>query len=187
MLLALVGLARADQMALDPQNRLHAGASWTTGPAAIGLQVGLDSRLTRVVALDFGAFAAPLPLDAEDAMPDMDPRETHFMRHGVYVTPGLRVPHGQPANWAWDVFVRAGGGVLFLANLDPDIPASGSGVYALNPALGGTGGADVLVRGKNLGLRAAGRVWMFEVVQAAPTQRWLVTRPQATLEVVYQW
>lgn len=182
-----VGSAHADQVALDPQNRLHAGASWIPGPSGFGVLAGMDSRLTRVVAVDFGGFVSPVPLGVDDAMPDAPWDQTSSLRHGVYVTPGVRIPHGQPANWAWEAFVRAGGGVIWTANLDPDVPVLGGGSFAVEPDLGGAVGADALVRAKNFGVRASGRAWVYEVLQTVPQQSWIVVRPQFTLEALYQW
>lgn len=186
LLLWTVGAARAETMALDPQNRAHVGVSVIPAPSGVGVIGGLDSRLTRVVALDIGGFASPAPL-AEGLEGGEDFRETTLLRHGIYVTPGLRIPHAQPKTWAWEVFARGGGGVVWTANLSEDAPVTGDTRYAVEPELAGTLGADALVRFGRLGVRASGKAWLFEVLQPSPVEAFVVVRSQFGVEALLQW
>lgn len=186
LLLWTVGAARAETMALDPQNRAHVGVSVIPGPSGVGIVGGLDSRLTRVVALDFGGFASPLAL-AEGLEGGDDFGETTLLRHGIYVTPGLRIPHPQPKNWAWEVFARGGGGVVWTANVSEDVPVTSDTRYAVEPDLAGTLGADALVRTGRFGVRASGKAWLFEVLQPSPVDTFVVVRTQFGVEALLQW
>ncbi len=181
----------AATLALDPQNRLHVGASYVPGPAPVGLSVGFDSRLTRVLAIDFGGFASPVALpeglgisaDGEEAeLPD-----SALLRHGLYVTPGFRIPHPQPRTWAWELFVRGGAGVAWTADVAPDAAATEELRYAVMPDLAGIAGADALVRFGRFGVRASGKAWMFDAIQTTPAETFFIARSQWGLEGLVQW
>ena len=162
--------ASAQNMALDPQVRAHAGLNVVGGPSGIGFTGGMDSRLTTVLALDIGAFASPVLIgDEYHTEPGLTLAQYSQLRHGVYATPGLRIRHPQPKRWAWDVFLRAGGGVLWTADLDPESKTYFP--HEVRPAAGGLGGVDALVRFGQLGIRASGKVWMYSVLQDIPSQK----------------
>lgn len=186
-LLALTSPALAVDAALDPQNRVHFGVNLVTGPSPVGFTGGWDARLTRVVNIDVGGFVSPFAIGESKAMPDVEFTDAFALRHGVYVAAGLRVPHPQPKSWAWDVFGRAGGGVLWAANLDPDAPAFEPANYAVNFQPGGTVGGDLLIRSGRTGVRALGRAWIFNETQTSPSQSFAVVRPQFALEGFWQW
>jgi hypothetical protein len=179
--------ASAQTMALEPQVRAHVGVNVVDGPSGIGFTGGLDSRLTRLIALDIGAFASPVPIAAAyEADPDATTVEYSQLRHGVYVEPGFRIPHPQPKKWAWDVFLRAGGGVIWTADLDPDaVGYTSSSDTRANP--GGVVGGDALVRFGRVGLRASGKVWMYDVLQTSPAKDFFAARPQWSVEALVQW
>jgi hypothetical protein len=189
--LVVASQAHASTLALDPQNRLHVGASYVPGPAPVGLSVGFDSRLTRVLAIDFGGFASPVALpeglgqlaDGEEAeLPD-----SAHLRHGIYVTPGLRIPHPQPRTWAWEVFVRGGAGVAWTADVSPDVAPTDDLRYAVLPDLAGIAGADALVRFGRFGVRASGKAWMVDAIQTTPAETFFIARSQWGLEGLVQW
>ncbi len=190
-LMALLAAAPAEAatLALDPQNRLHVGASYVPGPSPFGLSVGFDSRLTRVLAIDFGAFASPasLPegLALDDAGDDVRLPDAAHLRHGLYVTPGFRIPHAQPRTWAWEVFARGGAGVVWVANVDQ--PHADDTRYQVVPDFAGVAGADALVRFGRLGVRASGKAWMFDAIQVSPSQNFFIARSQWSLEGLVQW
>jgi hypothetical protein len=182
MLFAWISPAHAQGMALDPQNRLHVGLNVVDSPSGFGVTGGFDSRLTRIIALDVGArdFEAPDEDDAE--------YPSFFrLRHGVYATPGLRIPHAQPRTWAWELFFRAGGGVIWAANLSPDAPADTDTFFSIRPDPAGVVGADALVRFGRFGARIFGKAWMFDIVQTSPTKSFFVVRPQYGVEALIQW
>lgn len=182
--------AAAQSMALDPQNRAHVGLNYVSGPSGFGITGGFDSRLTRIIALDIGGFASPVPI-ADDyewtGSADAATPAYRQLRHGIYASPGIRIPHAQPKTWAWDVFARAGGGVIWTANLSPDAPADTDSDYAIRPDPSGMVGADALVRFGKVGVRASGKVWMFDVLQTTPAANFFVVRPQWGIEALVQW
>lgn len=182
--------AAAQTMALDPQNRLHVGLNYVSGPSGLGITAGFDSRLTRIIALDVGMFASPVPISDEyewAGAADAGTPEYQQLRHGIYAAPGLRIPHAQPKTWAWDVFARAGGGVIWTADLSPDVQVYNGNAHDINPDPAGMVGADALVRFGKVGMRASGKVWMFDVLQTTPTETFFVVRPQWSVEALVQW
>jgi hypothetical protein len=175
--------AAAQNMALEPQNRLHVGLNMVGGPSPFGVTGGFDSRLTRYIALDIGAFVSPVPVASDYELDSVDTNAEYYeLRHGVFATPGLRIPHPQPKHWAWEVFARAGGGVVWAANLSPNAP-----VDATRPAPGGLLGGDALVRFGKVGVRASGKAWLFDVLQTSPSEDFLLVRPQWSVEALVQW
>lgn len=189
-LLSLFGTAHAQSMALDPQVRVHAGLNVVDGPSGFGVTGGMDARLTRLIALDLGAFASPAPIDETyvwDGAADAGTPDFYRLRHGVYITPGLRIPHPQPKTWAWDVFLRAGGGVIWAADLAPTAQGERLTDNAIRPDVAGVVGADALVRFGRFGVRGFGKAWMFDVLQTTPTETFFLVRPQYGLEALVQW
>lgn len=182
--------AAAQAMALEPQNRIHAGLSYVDGPSGLGVTAGFDSRLTRLVALDIGGFASPIPIsDGYEWTGSADAETPAYrqLRHGIYAAPGLRIPHAQPKTWAWEVFARAGGGVVWTANLEPGASSDVDSARSIRPDPSGMVGADALVRFGQVGVRASGKVWMFDVLQTTPTQNFFAVRPQWGIEALIQW
>ena len=181
----LVPSAHATTMALEPQVRVHAGGSWVSGDAGLGVTAGFDARMTRLVAMDLGAFASPTALP-EEATSELLP-ESARLRHGVYLTPGVRIPHPQPRSWAWELFLRAGGGVAWTVDASQKVPLDGETVYVTKPGMAGCGGADALVRYGKVGARVAARAWVFEGTQSSPLRNFTIVRPQITAEALVQW
>ena len=184
--LLTAGTANASQMALDPQNRLHLGVNFVDG--SVGLTGGFDSRLTRLVAVDIGGFVSPLAVADETPFEEHTPLpEMTFLRHGIYAAPGLRLPHAQPRTWAWELFARAGGGVIWVANLDPNLQPGENSEHAVITDIAGLVGADALIRFGQFGIRASGKAWMFEQIQTSPIQSFFFVRPQIGIEALLQW
>lgn len=156
--------AHAGAAALEPQLRLHLGLDViadSTSPW--GATAGLDARLTRLINIDLGGFLSPISLDDEEKTALDDPRGYFHLRHGIYFTPGLRIPHAQPKSFAWDVFLRAGAGVVWTATLEPGAHViEGSGAYPVDPAPAGCAGGDLTIRGQHVGLRLSGKAWIYE-------------------------
>jgi hypothetical protein len=177
--------------ALDPQNRVHVGLnfapSFDVGTSGLGVTAGFDSRLTRLVAVDIGGFVSPVPLGDGIAPEDGERPDFVVLRHGLYVTPGLRIPHPQPRTWAWEGFLRAGGGVIWTADTSPDAMGYEGTRYAVQPRIAGALGADVMARFGTFGVRASGKAWLFEVVDESPLQSWVTPRSQFAVEGLVQW
>lgn len=186
-LVAGVPSAMAVDVGLDPQNRVHLGVNLVDGPSPVGISGGFDSRLTRLVSVDIGGFASPVPI-AEDVMVDaVDYPEYLRLRHGVYVAPGIRIPHPQPRTVAYDFFGRLGAGVVWTANLSPDVTGFDTSNHQVSPSPAGLVGADALVRFGSFGARVSGKAWMYEAVRAAPQDQFFMLRAQASVEGLFQW
>lgn len=183
----LAGEASASQTALDPQTRLHVGFSVVPSPGGVGLTAGFDSRLTRILAIDVGAFASPMRLPDGIAPTAGTRPDFVLLRHGIHVMPGFRIPHQQPRTWAWEVFLRGGAGVAWAADLSPEAAITGDTTYAVDPKISGIGGGDLLVRFGAVGLRASGKAWMFEVLDPSPLKAYVAVRSQFGVEFLFQW
>ncbi len=170
--------ARAQQVALDPLNRVHAGVS-AVQQGGLGLMAGMDSRMTRVVSVDVGGFlSANAP--AAPVVPDGgDYADAIVLRHALYVAPGLRVPHRYRKGLNWDFTVRAG----FAAAWSQD--ASADHDRLTDPAL--LGGAGLMLRERDWGLRASARELYFKPWSRLAREEVRVLRWQAGLEAFYQW
>jgi hypothetical protein len=177
--------ALADREALDPLNRGHAGVSFSDNKT-VGFNVGLDSRLTRVVFIDMGAFASPSPFPEDAAVSSDKTADLVFLRHGIYVAPGLRVPHREKGGVQWDLTARGGFGGVWSTNVDPE-NATINGDYEIeaNPAV--LAGLDAQVRKDHFGIRVAGKEYMFKVFSRALREDVVLLKPQFSGELVYQW
>lgn len=188
MSLAAVGTAQASAL-LDPQNRLHVGVSIVDAPSPVGLGIGFDSRLTRVISMDIGGFVSPVPI-----LPDVkglfgaDGYPGYFeLRHGLYITPGFRIPHAQPRTWAFDFIARLGGGAVWIANTDPERAGFQSTNYVVTATPAGIAGGEALVRFGNIGVRLSGKAVGFTASTDSPPDHWFLFRSQWGLEGFYQW
>ena len=180
LLLMLPSLADARRMPLDPLNRVHLGLS-LADRGNMGIGAGFDSRLTRLVYVDLGAYMSPMSPSGDT--PTSDPREVpedwFSMRHGLYVTPGLRVPHRYKGDITWDVTGRLGFGVVWVED------AAYDNTLYINPAI--VGGADLLLRKDKIGLRLSGKAQSFKAYAHTIRDDVHLVRPQFGAEAVYQW
>lgn len=176
--------AEAASVGLEPQNRFHLGLSMVQGPGPAGVSAGFDSRLTRVVAIDLGLFVTPGQIPTDWTNDSGNYADNFRLRHGVYFMPGLRIPHPQPKEWAWDIYVRGGAGVLWTANLDPIVADS---AMAVRPGAGGSLGLDGLVRVGQFGLRPYAQGWLFGALRISPDETYVLVRPHYGIEGVVQW
>lgn len=182
-LLALVlpQTASARSMPLEPQNRVHLGLS-VADFGTIGIGGGLDSRLTRLISVDAGGYISPLA-DKGD-LPTSDPKESpedwFSLRHSLYVTPGLRLPHRYKGKLTWDLYGRVGFGVVWANDA-----AASDGVILINPAF--IAGGDFMVRREAVGLRFSGKINHFRAFSTSYKDEVSLNRPQFGAEVVYQW
>ena len=184
-------VARADAaapLALSPLNRVMVGLTWVGGPSPIGLTGSFESRLTRVVAAEFGGFLSPVPIS-----PGLDEtvstnEDLFYLRHGIYGDLGFRIPHHQPIKFGWDLHLRLGTGVVWAAHVSSDALLTDATNYDVAPSLGAMAGGDLLFRfGKHLGFRASGRAWGFQVVDQQEFTTALKVSPQVDLALLYQW
>jgi hypothetical protein len=167
---------------LEPQVRIHAGVNYVTGPSPFGITGGLDARLTRVVAIDLGGFGSVAGIEESDYV-DQDVDADYFrLRHGVYFAPGLRIPHAQPREWAWDVFIRAGAGVIWYGDTQPSSLTVTRAPGETTAAAGGFGGIDLMARFGVFGVRASGRGWVYEGQHQFGGTPAVLIQPQLCLE-----
>lgn len=189
MSLAAVGTAQASAL-LDPQNRLHVGVSVVDAPSPVGIGVGFDSRLTRIVSMDIGGFVSPVPIlpgvAADVASGDGYPGYFE-LRHGLYITPGFRIPHAQPRTWAFDFLVRAGGGAVWIANTDPARTGFKTTNYIVSATPAAIAGGEALVRFGSVGVRVTGKAVGFSASVDTPPEGWFLVRSQWGVEGFYQW
>ena len=179
--------AIAGRQPLDAQNRIHAGLSLTNGLSGVGGTLGMDSRLTRLIYVDLGAFySGGLP----EYNPDVDtaveePNDWYTLKHGVYAAPGLRIPHRYQDGFNWDVVGRMGFAALWIADESQAIiPATDALVYS-EPAL--LTGVDVLLRYEKLGVRIAGRGFGWRTYSPISNSESGFVRSQFCVEGVYQF
>jgi hypothetical protein len=183
-LLTILACPAAHAQALDPMNRLHLGASLVTGPAPFGLTAGFDSRLTRLAFVDAGGFGTLGTPDPDLLDPDTAPEDALRLRHGIYIAPGIRVPHVQPQAFGFDVLPRAGMAAVWLADLDSDrVP--GRNPYTTEVA--GYLGLDLSVQKGAVGVRASYRHLFCSPYVQDRKEDMPMNTPLFTLEGQYQF
>ncbi|RME22201.1 MAG: hypothetical protein D6798_16395 [Deltaproteobacteria bacterium] len=180
------GTAHARRLALDPENRVHVGAALTDS-ASFGIIGGLDSRLTRLLYVDIGGFVSPIPLPDDIAPVSDQGRDFVFLRHGLYVAPGLRVPHRQPAAFQWDLTGRAGFGAVWSNDVHPDNTTLPTERYELEATPALLAGAEALVRKDAVGVKLSARGYLFRPYSQFEKADLVLLRPQYLAEVFYQW
>ena len=178
--------AFAGHESLDPLNRVHLGISFSD-ENTFGINGGLDSRLTRLVFIDMGAFASPMPFpDDMKAQGDDPATDTVFLRHGIYVAPGLRVPHREKDGLQWDVIARGGFGGVWSTDVNPE-SATLNGNYEVEADPSLLAGLDLQLRKDHVGLRLAGKEYFFKVFSGPAREDVALAKPQFAGEILYQW
>jgi len=148
---------RAAGRPMAAQNRVHFGGAWTPGGSQ--LTGGFNSRMTQSISVDVGGFLSPT------AAADPGLEDHWVLRHGLFVTPGVRVPHRNKSEIKWDLILRAGFGPVWLADAEARFDTQ------INPGL--VAGADLMLRYKKWGFRVENRIWKmspfsrFEQVEVA--------------------
>ncbi len=181
----LTGDALAGRPPMDPQIRLHLGASATQGPDGIGLMGGMDSRMTRLLSIDVGGVMSPF--GGENQIESETSAGYYRFRHALYVAPGLRIPHRQPDNFAWDFVLRAGASVTWSADLSPDAISLNPGQNRIAVGPAGLAGADLLFRKESLGLRVSAKGFASWIYSPEERDNLLLLSPQLGLEALYQF
>jgi hypothetical protein len=181
--LAVMGLsgstaAEAARLPLDPLNRIHAGYS-TADRGATGFTLGMDSRLTRLLNVDVGAFLSPF--SQAEVVPDLngDPNDWITLRHGLFVAPGLRIPHRYGEGINWDLTVRGGFGAVWLTNATEAINLETTPAFMPS--------ADLLLRKDQLGLRLGVREVLFWSYVHEARDNFNFYRTQMSAEAVLQF
>lgn len=184
--LLLAGPAQARRLPLDPLNRIHLGAA-LTGNTSFGLMGGLDSRLTRVVSMDVGGFFSPIPLPDDIAPESQDGRDFVFLRHGIYVAPGFRIPHRQGDGLQWDIVGRPGFAALFSSDVQPDNQTTSNERFTTIASPAFLAAGELLLRQDAVGLRLGARGYVFRQFSGFENADITLIRPQYTAELLYQW
>ena len=191
--LLIIGLvpasAQAARQVLEPQNRVHGGVSLTGGPmldaSSFGATFGFDSRMTRMLFVDVGGFLSPAPIGDVPGSFD-DPTTSIYLRHGLYVAPGLRVPHRVGEGLVWDVIARGGFAGLWWTDVQSTKTLQSDEYLAdLSPA--GLVGVDALLRKGKVGGRVGAKGYGFLPFSQAASDSVRVLRGQVTAEAFYQW
>jgi hypothetical protein len=175
----------AARSTLNPRVRVHGGAVVSEGPNPVGFTAGVDSRASRFIYLDIGGFMNPFSPFVEEL--DLDSlRAPHLARHGMYILPGLRIPHRQPKAFSWDVTFRSGFGILWTSYVGTKTnPSYGS--QPLDADVMTVGGLDFGIRKGAIGLRAAGRVLLAWPHDYGERNDPFFYAPQLSLEGLYQF
>ena len=163
--------AEAQRMALDPLNRVHVGTSIAEGPNGLdaGLTLGLDSRLTRVIFVDVGGWLTPSRLSGDfDLDENAGSDSTIFLRHGIYATPGFRLPHRTKGTLRWDLIARGGFAAIWLVDVHPDALVMGDTEYRVSTEPSALVGLDGQLRKDRVGARFTWRsLWANPYIPAA--------------------
>jgi hypothetical protein len=172
--------ASARRVPLDSQIRAHAGLNLADTTLSPGVSAGLDTRLTRLFYVDVGGFYTPGEDPPREALVLADPSENFSLEHGVFATPGLRIPHRYGEDFNWDLIGRVGFGVVWSHDAAAERAPDHS-----DPAF--TGGADLLLRYHKVGLRLSGKVFTWSSFSAPALEEITLLRPVFSVEMLYQW
>ena len=177
--------AWAGRPPMDPLNRIHAGLSLADGFDNVGVQAGLDSRLTRIIHVDAGLFVSANEATRSTVDPLVDdPKTFYSLRHGVYVAPGARIPHRYGDGFNWDFIGRGGFAVIWAAD-SSQTDQNDQMVTVSEPAL--LVGADLLLRYDRVGLNLSGKALGFHTYAPAARIETNAVRPQMAAELVVQF
>ncbi len=172
----MMGTALAGRMPLDPQTRIHAGFSLAEIEDP-GVSLGLDSRLTRLIYVDLGAFISVGVPGNDGTTGGAD--EQLQLRHALYVAPGVRLPHRHKEGLNWDLIGRGGFATTWTSDAYDD--------HTLQAAPALLAGLDGLIRKDHIGLRASGRMLFYRGYSKGEQLDLVMIRPQVALEALYQW
>ena len=172
------GVASARRVPLETQIRAHGGLSLTNSSFSPGFTLGLDTRLTRLLYMDVGGFGTLA--EAVGDSESIEAADSFALRHAIYVTPGLRVPHRYGDGLNWDLVGRAG----FAAIWAHDAKAERAPLVT-DP--GFTAGADLVLRWKKVGMRFGGKAFLWRSYATSDREDITVLRPQTSVEFLYQW
>ncbi len=149
----------------------------------------MDSRLTRFVWVDLGAFftLAPLPPPSELALLGSEAADFFRLRHSIYILPGFRIPHPQPNGFTWDVMLRGGPAVVWSADLTPNDPRITPNTQPfLEVDVSGMAGLELKLQREQIGLKGSAK---FLALTPFSENEWtdvLITGPQLGVELFYE-
>ena len=160
------------------KNRAHVGGAWTPGSAHA--VAGFDSRMTVNMSMDVGGFLSPGdPHQPSFALGGNGKESPWVLRHGLYVTPGIRIPHRNRPELKWDLIVKGGFGPVWMANADSRFDLK------INPAL--VGGFDFMLRLKEWGVRVTNRWWYTKPFSREEQVEIPTVRPQLGASIHYEF
>lgn len=177
---ALISQAEAVRLALEPQNRIIAGAAFIDGHS--GVTASVESRLTQLVYINMGGtistpkvFGDPTSTDEQDWV---------SMNHLIWAAPGWRIPHRYSGAINWDIITRAGFACVFTTD------SFREDLFLIDPAA--LVGIDAYIHyvetdKQALGVRVTNRMLAYQP-DLTRTRRGLpVQRMQHGVEVFLQW
>ena len=175
--LILSSLSLAARLAMEPQNKVHAGASLIG--ESHGFSLGLDSCLTQLIYIDIGGFFSVN--DTSEIFPVEDDSQSYALpRHALYATPGWRIPHRYNEDGLnWDVVVRAGFGAMFTKDLSVE------DVTQTDPAL--ITGSDFLLRKGQYGGKFSFKELYFKPYISDLREEQVIFQSQFALEFFVQF
>ena len=185
----LFSTALAGRPPLEPQIQVHGGLSLVQTPARTGGMLGMDSRLTRFVWVDLGAFVtlAPLPAPNELDLTGSEAADFFRLRHSIYILPGFRIPHPQPSGFSWEVLVRGGPAVVWSADLAPNDPRTTPNTQPfLEVDVSGMAGLDLKLQREHVGLRGSAKFFALTPFSEKAWTDVLITGPQVGVEFFYE-
>ena len=129
--------------------------------------------MTQSISVDVGGFISPTAATSRGL------NERWVLRQGLFVTPGVRVPHRNKSEIKWDLILRGGFGPVWLADSEARFDTQ------INPGL--VGGADWMLRYKQWGLRFENRVWYMRPFSRAQQVEVVTILPQIGGSVQYEF
>ena len=149
----------------------------------------MDSRLTRFVWVDLGAFftLAPLPPPSELALLGSEAADFFRLRHSIYILPGFRIPHPQPNGFTWDVMLRGGPAVVWSADLTPNDPRITPNTQPfLEVDVSGMAGLELKLQREQIGLKGSAKFFALTPFSENEWTDVLITGPQLGVELFYE-
>ena len=148
--------SEATRLAIEPQNRIYAGAVQSDG--GLGGTVSVESRLTQLITINIGGFVST-PIQYGD-VDSRDEQDWVMLNHGLWAAPGWRIPHRYGnGKINWDLMGRAGFGCVFTTDVFR------KDLYSIDPA--GLVGVDGYLQYKvseenTVGLRVSSKVFAYK-------------------------
>ena len=169
-------LAHAQLFSLDPQIRTGGGLSWSDG--SLGANISIETRITHLMYASIGGFRSFDEAELQTA--EDNPQSWIALRHAIWAAPSFRIPHRyNKSGIEWDVLLNAGFGITFAE------VANEQDWFASEPA--GLGGIDIILFANKISTKLSAKAFIFSGYVPEFKDKYLLIRPQAALEVYYQW
>ena len=168
--------AQAQLFSLEPQIRTGGGVSWSDG--SLGVNLSIETRITHLMYASIGGFRSLSEVELEPT--EEDPQSWIALRHAIWAAPSFRVPHRyRKRGIEWDILLNAGFGITFS-----DV-AKEEDWFAFEPA--GLGGVDIILFSNKISTKISAKAFVYSGYLPEFREKYLLIRPQAAFEVLYQW